>query len=335
MPNVAIVGLGKMGFLHAGIVNALPSCKVTAVCESESLIVRMATKLMRGVSFYKNVSEMIEQETIDAVFITSPIHTHVPIIRSILEANATLGLFSEKPLAANGADALEVAEATTKLGVANMVGFHKRFSPFFRYVKQLLDAKALGELQCLKSYTYTSDIFRTGTGWRFVKGTGGVLLDVGPHLLDLLMWYFGEPETVSSVERSFYSTEVEDYVHAIVKFHSGLVGSLDVSWSQRGYRLPEILIEVQGTNGSVFVSDDYVKMEIDESVKDVVEAGRRTLNKGSFDTSVDFLLADPEYTIEDKYFLDAIMGDSKKVEPSFLAAARVNEFVDLIHKEAL
>jgi predicted dehydrogenase len=323
-----------MGFLHAGIINALPNCKVTAVCESESMIVRMATKLMRDVSFYKNVSEMIEEEAIDAAFITSPIHTHAPIIRSLLKSNATLGVFSEKPLAANGSDALEVAQAVTKLGVANMVGFHKRFSPFFRHVKQLIDAKAIGELQCFKCYSYTSDIFHKGTGWRFLKGTGGVLLDLGPHLLDLLLWYFGEPERVSAVERSLYSTEVEDYVHAIVKFHSGLVGSLNVSWSQRGYRLPEIFIEVQGTNGSIFVSDDYAKLEIDKSIKDVIEAGRRTLDKGSFDTSVDFLLADPEYTIEDKYFLNAIMEGSKQVEPNFLTAAHVNEFVDLIHKEA-
>ena len=323
-----------MGILHAGIVNALPSCKVTAICETEPLLTRVAKKILRGVAFYKDASEMVQNETIDAVFITSPIQTHTSIIRSLLKSGAKPGLFSEKPLAANSADALQVAEAATKQQVVNMVGFHKRFSPVLRHAKQLLEGGAIGEVQSVRCCTYTSDIFRKGSGWRFRKGAGGVLLDLGPHLLDLLLWWFGEPKSVSAVERSFYSSEVEDYVHAIVRFRSDVIASLDISWSQRGYRLPEIGLEVQGTNGSMSVSDDYVRIHADKPVRGVIEAGRHVFQRPAFNTSVDFLLAEPEYTFEDKSFLMAIMEGNQEVEPNFHTAAKVNEFVDLIHKEA-
>jgi predicted dehydrogenase len=333
VPNVGIVGFGKMGILHAGIVNALPNCKITAVCERQPVMTRIAKKLLPHVNFYDDISEMTGDTTIDAFFITSPIGSHSSIIRAIRESGVKVGLFSEKPLATNGAEAREAAEAAAKLERPNMVGYHNRFSPIYQHAKKLLDGMAIGDLQMLRAYSYTADIFRRGTGWRFEKGSGGALLDLGPHILDLLLWFFGEPEHVSAIERSFYSTQVEDYVHAIVSFRSGLVGGLDISWSQRGYRLPEIRIEVQGTNGFMSISDDYLRIRADNPVKNVVEAGSQVIQKPSLNSSVDFLLAEPEYTLEDKYFLDALV-EGRQVEPSFHTAVKTNDFVDMIHKAA-
>lgn len=331
--NIGIAGLGKMGILHAGILNSLPNSKVRAICEKERVLAIAASRIIPKVRFYQDVAEMIRKESLDVIFITSPIHTHVPIIRTVLESSRMIGLFTEKPLAANGPEALEAAEAVTKRGIVNMVGFQKRFSPVLRHAKHLLDNEAIGDVQFFRCYSYVSDIFRQGNGWRFKKGSGGALLELGPHLLDVLLWYFGEPESVSAIERSFYSSEVDDYVHAIVEFESGVAGNLDVSWSMRNYRLPEILIEVQGTDGSLTVTDDYVRVHADNAVSGVTEAGTHTLQKPAFNTSVDFLLADPEYTMEDKYFLKALQ-DHTQVETDFNTAARVNRFIDLIHQKA-
>ena len=331
--NIGIAGLGKMGILHAGILNSLPNSKVGAICEKERVLAIAASKILPKVSFYQDVAEMIRKESLDAIFITSPIHTHVPIIRTVLKSSSGIGLFTEKPLAANGPEALEVAEAVTKRGIVNMVGFQKRFSPVLRHAKHLLDNEAIGDVQFFRCYSYVSDIFRQGNGWRFKKGNGGALLELGPHLLDVLLWYFGEPESASTLERSFYSSEVEDYVHAIVEFESGVAGNLDVSWSIRNYRLPEIFIEVQGTDGSLTVTDDYVKVQADKPVKGVIEAGRHTVQKPAFNTGVDFLLADPEFAIEDKHFLKAVE-DHVQVQPDFHTAAKVNLFIDLIHQRA-
>ena len=329
---MGIVGFGKMGVLHAGIVNALPECSVTAVCEKDALITNVAKKLLRRTRFYTDVSEMMDNESLNAVFVTTPIQTHVAIIEDLLKSRNVNGLFSEKPLAADGIGASRIADAANR--VVNIVGFQKRFSPVFQLGKRLLDGKALGDLQSVTCYSYSTDIFSKGVGWRFQKGSGGALLDLGPHLLDILLWYFGDPVRVLAIERSLYSAEVEDYVHAMVEFRSGLVSTLDISWSKRGYRLPEIRIEVQGTNGSMALSDDFVRIQVDEPVKGVAEEGARIFQKPSFNTNVDFLLADPEFTNEDKYFLTATMKNDKQAEPSFQSAARVNYFIDLMHSSA-
>jgi len=321
-----------MGILHAGIVNALPQCRIVAVCESDPLMTTVAKKVLPSyVSFYKNIRDMVNDDRINAVFITSPIHTHAQIVRDILEASREISIFSEKPLAANASDAHEVAEAVGKRGITNLVGYHKRFSPVLKRAKELIDAKSIGELRSLACYSYSSDIFTQGKGWRFKKGTGGVLLDLAPHLLDLLLWYFGEPLNASGNKQSLYSAEVEDKVHATVTFQSGLHGTMDISWSESGYRLPEIRIEVQGASGSMVVTDDYVSINVQTS-GGAVPAGKHEYQKPEFDTSVDILLADPEYTIEDKIFMRAVV-DGGPVEPNFQTAAKVNDFVELINRK--
>ncbi len=330
--RVGVVGLGKMGILHAGIVSALPDVSLAAISEKEGIIARAAKKIITNVPIYADVAEMVRKQNLDAVMITSPIHTHIQVIRTLLNSAST-AIFTEKPLAANAAEAFEVAKATSEKKIINMVGYQKRFSPIFRHAKHLIEKEAIGEIQFFRAYSYLSDIFRQGSGWRFKKGSGGALLEHGPHLLDLVLWYFGDVKNVVARERSFYSKDVEDYVHAALEFESGTFGSLDISWSVRNYRLPETCLEVQGTNGTLKVSDDLVRLEIDSDIKGVIEAGKHTFQKPAFKTSVDFLLGEPEFTLEDKSFLEAV--ESKQsIEPSFRTAARVNQLIDRVHEEA-
>ncbi len=331
--DVGIVGLGKMGILHAGIVNSLSNGRVKAICEKEGMIVKAAKKILPNIPFYESVEEMLSQETLDAVFITTPIQTHVSIVKTILDSNENVGLFVEKPLAANGDDAREIAQLASDKDIINIVGLQKRFSPVFQRAKLLLESGSIGDLQFFKGYNYVSDIFREGEGWRFRKGSGGALLDLGPHILDLLLWYLGELRPLSAVQRSFYSSEVEDYVHVVLETPSGVLGTVDVSWSIRGYRLPEIIIEIHGTNGAMVVTDDYVRIQTDAQAKGAVAREAQTIQKTSLDSSVEFLLADPEFTIEDKYFLESV-GSKKAAQPDFRTAANLNQMIDLLHQMA-
>ena len=213
-----------------------------------------------------------------------------------------------------------------------MVGFQKRFSPVFRKAKELVENDVLGDLMFFRAYSFSSDVLREGRSWRFGRGKGGVLLDLAPHLLDLLLWLFGEPESVLSVKRSFYSREVDDYVHAIISFESGLVGHVDASWSIPGFRLPEICIEIHGKNGAMIVTDDFVKLELNKEIG-IGSGSAQVYYKQSFDTSVSFLLADAEYTKEDEEFLRG-MDRMALPESNFLEAAKVNAIIDRMTDQA-
>ena len=323
--NVGVVGLGKMGILHAGIVNSVPDTHITAVCEKEAFLTKAAVLLLpKSVAVYRDLAKMLANEELDAVFVTTPISTHVPVVVDLVGANADLSVFVEKPLASSYDQARIACEAANRSRGVHVVGFQKRFSPVFQKARELIQHNALGEPIFYRAYFFSSDVLREGHTWRFRKGTGGVLLDLAPHLLDILTWFFGKPSTIAAITRRVYSGDVDDYVHAAMSHESGLQGHIDVCWSTTNFRLPEISIEVHGKNGMLTVKDDFVKISPGK------ETGEgRTYYRQSFHTSVPFLLADAEYTMEDMVFLDAVRKGDRQ-QSNFAEAAKVNDIIDRI-----
>jgi predicted dehydrogenase len=331
MRKIGLVGLGKMGVLHGAIVNALPDCRISAVCEREKFIVNMAKKiLLNDVSYYVSCTSMMENEALDAVFITTSIRQHLPIIVEIAKAQRDISLFVEKPLAESADSARLACETVANLRGVHMVGFQKRYSPIYRHAKKLIDEAAIGKPLFFMAHSYSSDLLREGKSWRSKKGTGGVLLDLAPHLIDLILWFFGDVKSVSAITRSLYSREVEDFANASLVFESGLTGQMNTCWSVRGFRLPEISIEIYGDKGNMLVEDDMVKLEPGEST---MNQEPQVFYKQTFDTAVPFLVDQREYTEEDMTFLDCINRGS---EPgtSFSEAAKVNLLIDRIKKTA-
>jgi predicted dehydrogenase len=318
-----------MGVLHGGIVNSLPGTHVKAICEKESLLRELAKNLVpKTTNVYKDHVKMVKNEELDAVFVTTPIESHIKVAEDLVREDPRLSLFVEKPLAASGDQARLACEIAAKMRGIHMVGFQKRFSPVFRHAKELIEKHSIGDLMFFRSYIFSSDVLRRAKSWRYRKGTGGVLLDLAPHLLDMLLWLFGEPQRVSAVGRRLYSSEVDDYVHAIMSFESGLKGYMDACWSVPEYRLPELLVEIHGQGGTIAVTDDFVKLELHGS-GGLGSGTAATSYKQSFDTSVPFLLAEPEYTKEDQAFIRCI---HERVLPelNFFQAARVNKIIDRI-----
>ena len=325
--NIGVIGLGKMGLLHAGIVNSLPDAKVTSVCERDFFLSTAAKAgLPKQIAVYRNAQKMISEQDLDAVYVTTPIGTHVPIINDLLQENSNLSVFVEKPLGASSEEAQLACEAARRTRGVNMVGFQRRFSPVFRKAKELLASEVVGEPVFFRGYCLSSDVLREGSGWRSKRPSGGVLLDSAPHLLDCLMWFFNEPTSVAAVKKSVYSSQVEDYVHALLSYESGLLGHIDLCWSISNYRIPEVLLEIHGKNGMLTVTDDFVRVS---TGKQVAVSGNQIYRKQSFHPEVPFLLTEPEYTLEDVAFLEAVHTKAAP-ETSFVQAAKVNALIDRI-----
>jgi predicted dehydrogenase len=327
--KLSVIGLGKMGLLHAGIVNSFPDAKITSVCERD-LFLSTAAKafLPKTVTVYRNVGKMVSEQAPDAVVVTTPINTHVPVIKELYQKNKDLSVFVEKPLASSHREAMEACEAVKGSKGVNMVGFQRRYSPTFRRAKELLGEGVVGDPIFFKASMLSSDVLREGSGWRSKRESGGVLLDSAPHLLDALIWFFGEPAAVKATKKQVYSRGVDDYVHAVLSYGSGLQGHLDVCWSLGNYRLPEVVVELYGRNGVLLVCDDYVKVTGNKEPN----AGT-PLYKQSFNISTPFLLTDPEYALEDAGFLDSVR-TRRAPDACFVEAAKVNDLIDRILESA-
>lgn len=302
---VGVVGLGKMGIAHMAILNAIDGTSIRAVAEQKYIIKRSVRTVMPSVHVYDDHEKMLSSEKLDAVYITAPTAAHVRIAEACLARG--IDFFVEKPLGLRAADCVDLVAGASRPNVITMVGYCKHFVDTFAKAKELLSSGILGEPIYFTSSMYVSQLFSTGTGWRYKKESsgGGALNILGTHLVDLLLWFFGDVARVTGAVKSHYSSEVEDFAHAYLWFKRGLEGSLDVSWSVRNYRLPEIKIEVQCDGGVMSVSEDYLRYSLDSGGESIV------LYKQDLFRGVPVYVGGAEYTLEDQHFIECVRSRRK------------------------
>ena len=303
--KAGIIGIGKMGVLHTGILNSLQDVEIKALVDNQDIILNFIKGAIPSLRTYRDFSEMINKEDLDLVYITTPTSLHTTIAIECVKHQ--IPFFVEKPLGTSVTDCMNLVNAVKETPVINMIGYSKRFVDTFLKAKEIIDSGELGSLIYFNSSMYVSQLFAKGMGWRYKKASsgGGVLNTLATHLIDLLLWYFGDLSLVQGNIKSFYSKDVEDFVHSYLLFESGLGGYIDTSWSVRNYRLPEIKIQVEGDKGMLAVTDDYLKVYLDQ------EGSWKTYYKQDLFKGVEFDLGGPEYTLEDQHMIESIKAKRK------------------------
>jgi len=195
-----------------------------------------------------------------------------------------------------------------------MVGYNRRFISTFGKAKSLLDRKLLGDISYVNASMFFSSILSKPSGWRSKKkiGGGGVLLDLGAHIIDLLLWYFSSIDEVSGTLNSIYSEEVEDTANMRFRFRAGFEGVMDTSWSVRGYRVPELNVQMTGSNGKMQVNEDFVRLDLKDSLGNLgindfpADANLKelTVYKQQLSKGVFIDLGGSEYSREDEHMVE-------------------------------
>lgn len=323
--RVAVVGLGKMGLLHASILSTFPNVHLVALCDKSHMLLRLFKKVFKA-DLVDDVGKLSSLD-LDAVYVTTPIPTHFPIIK-ILYLNKIAGsIFVEKTLAASYNEANELCALGQRHQGVNMVGYMKRFAVTFGKAKDLIDQGALGEVLSFGAYAYSSDFAGIVKGSKASGARGGVLEDLGAHVVDLALWFFGECDVESAKLESLATSGREDSAEFTVKTPGGISGTFDVSWRKESYRLPEFSFVVNGSKGSMKVSDDKVELQQND--------GRKSKwYRQDLKDNVGFLLGEPEYFREDQHFIEAI---SRKhdAEPDFSTASKVDQLIDQVKQKAV
>jgi predicted dehydrogenase len=322
--RVAVVGIGKMGLLHSCILNVLPNVKLIALCDKSALARAVFKRLFKKALLTDDVEKLAGLD-LDAVYITTPILSHFFLARSVYLREVANNLFVEKTLASSYDQAKELCALAKKFGGVNMVGYMKRFGVTFRKAKDLLDQGVLGNLASFGAYSYSSDFSGMKKGSEVSGSRGGVLGDLGSHVVDLALWFFGDLQ-VESAELKSLSRSSEDSARFTVRNSDGMQGQFDISWCKKEYRMPEFELVVEGTRGIINVNDDEVQL-------DLSHGGSRKWYRHDLNDSVGFLLGAPEYFREDEHFIKAVLNGSD-AEPSFSAASKVDYLLDQVKRRA-
>ena len=207
--RVAIVGLGKMGLLHASILNTLPNVQLTALCDKSSLIRRFCNRVFERVHVVDGLTKFSDLD-LDAVYITTPIPSHFLVAKTIYSNGIARNVFVEKTLASSYDESKELCELAQSFKSTDMVGYMKRFAVTFVKAKHLLDQETLGEIISFDAYAYSSDFFGSEKSSKTSPSRGGVLGDLGAHVIDLALWFFGDLHVDSAKMESLVEDGSED-----------------------------------------------------------------------------------------------------------------------------
>jgi len=328
----AIIGFGKLGLLHAGLINGLQESELVAVVETSSLIRRVVHQHFPHVAVYKSVSALIASGDVDLAVVATPTGSHIDIATVLVESK--IPVFIEKPLSLSAAQAQPLSHALARCWVPNMVGYMGRYIDTFRLAKRLLSDNVLGSVRLIRSSMYIEQLLKPGEGWRYdpkISG-GGVLITQNSHVIDKLRWLFGEIADVSGHTSRVVSLQVEDHAHVFFRFASGAAGYLDASWSVRHYRTPTISIHAQGDNGTLDVTDDEVRLFLDTP-----QAGNKSgwshWRVPDLYEPVPLDIGGTQYTRQMTDFLASVR-DRTAVESDVMSALRTQEAIDAVYESA-
>ncbi|GGH12758.1 Gfo/Idh/MocA family oxidoreductase [Silvibacterium dinghuense] len=242
--RAGVIGFGLGGrIFHAAVIAATPGLELAAVVQRSS---KSAAEVYPDIAIAHSLDELLADDSIQLVAVSSPSGDHYAHAKQCLEAGRHVMV--DKPFTLTSAEARDLIDLATSKGLVLAPYQNRRWDGDFVTLKQVLASGALGRIVTYESHF---DRFRqeSRTNWKEngVPG-GGLLLDLGPHLIDQACSLFGNPESVwADVRIDREGSMVVDAFDIELKFAHGLSAWLRSSLTAC-FRGPRFL--VHGTQGS-------------------------------------------------------------------------------------
>jgi inositol 2-dehydrogenase len=298
--QIGLIGAGRMGAtLAQHLAFSVETADFVAIADPFVENAQALAEKCHVPDVYESFDELLAREDIQAVVIATPTNTHAGLVEAA--AKAGKHIFVEKPLALTLAACDDAIAAVRMYGVKMQVGFMRRYDPAYVAAKQKIDAGIIGEPVMFKAVA--RDPWRTSLEFAKRENSGGMIMDMGIHDIDVARWLMG-----SEIERVYSEgdclvfpelQEVGDIDNALVnlKFANGAIGNVDLSRNAiYGY---DIRTEVIGSEGSLFIGGLQQTM-----------TWTLTKNNISHDTIPGFMARFAEaYAAEIRDFVEAIEAD--------------------------
>jgi len=253
--RVGIVGLGRWAKVLTKA--SKQSTKIDIVSGySRSEEKRSAFETEMGVRPVGSLEEMLADPTISGVIITVPNEQHRAIAEKV--AAAKKHVYTEKPIAHNLEDGLEIATLEKKYGVTVTVGHSARLMAGIRMIKQRIDAGELGTVAFIEAnFSNERALELTPQTWRWYKdrAPGGPLSQLAIHHFDVVHYLGGAMLEVSSIasKLSPVGAEVDDQSMTTIRFADGKLGYVGSCWTSPGI----FSVRVFGSKGLMHYEIDF------------------------------------------------------------------------------
>jgi len=306
--NVGIAGYGVVGKRRRACIDEHPNFKTVAICD---LCFENSLEDFGDISTYTDYTKMLEQEQLDVLFVCLP-NNIAPIV-TIAGLGSGLHVFCEKPPGRTVDDISKVMEAELRApNLKLMYGFNHRYHGSVKKALEVISSGELGEIINLRGVYGKSRIISKNSDWRSKRelSGGGILLDQGIHMVDLMRMFAGNfSEYKSFVDSNFWNYDVEDNAYALMKTKSGVVAFLNSSATQWRHRFN---LEISLTKGAITLSGILSSSKSYGPEKIIISYPNESENEGEGPREVTVKYdEDNSWCEETNYFASCILNDSK------------------------
>ena len=247
--KVGIAGFGVVGPRRREFIDLHPSMKTVAVCD---MAFTHDGIFDDGVKFFKDYRDLLNED-LDVLFVCLT-HDIAPQV-TIAGLKRGFHVFCEKPPGRTVQDIEKVIIAESlNPNLKLKFGFNHRYHDSVKEALRIVSSEELGRLINMRGVYGKSAIAGRDNAWRSKRAIagGGILLDQGIHMLDLMIAFAGPFNEIKSfVSNDYWKHDVEDNAYALMKTENGIVGMLHSTATQWRHRFT---LEVFLTDGALMLS---------------------------------------------------------------------------------
>jgi predicted dehydrogenase len=256
--NWGIIGCGDVTEIKSGpAFNKVPNSALVAVMRRNGDKAANYAKRHHVSSWYDDADKLINDPQVNAIYIATPPSSHEQYALAAIHAGKPV--YIEKPMALNYATAKNIATAAAANNIKLVVAHYRRQWPLFKKLKELIDAKVIGDVHMVRLALYktafTKEQFTIESlAWRVnsaISG-GGIFHDLAPHQLDILYHIFGAAKKITGIALNQAGNyAADDMVAGNILFENGIVFS--GAWCFNAYEQSDHC-EIIGSNGKLSFS---------------------------------------------------------------------------------
>jgi predicted dehydrogenase len=249
--RVAVIGCGYFATNHLNAWKRITGVEIAAVCDIDADKARNAAERYGVAKWFTDAAAMLGDVRVDFVDIVTTMPSHRGLVG--LCARAGLPVIVQKPFGPTFADCVAMVDACEKASVPLMVHENFRFQPLLRRVREILDTGVIGgplwghisfrtgqDVKAPQPYLYNEERF--------------IMLDLGPHVLDIARFFLGDADTVFARHRRVDPRIRGEDMATIMLGHTSAATSV-VDFTYESRKLPDYasqtLVSIEGTTGAV------------------------------------------------------------------------------------
>lgn len=218
--NFAVIGCGKWGINHVKTAHKLFGNGLKYCLDSDPAVKEKTDLISDKIKFTTELSDIIKDQDINAVIVSTPAESHFEIAKSLLLAGKNV--LVEKPITLNSDEAKILNKLAEEKGLTLMVGHLLLYHPAILKLKEFLDNGKLGKLQ----YIYSN---RLNLG--NIRTEENILWSFAPHDISVIQFLTGcIPDVVSATGAIFVQENIQDTTLTYLNFKDNVHAHIYVSW---------------------------------------------------------------------------------------------------------